>query len=81
MAALPINVSTTRRERFMLGSGPETFLRNVSVHHLSPRKQAKAGRFHGIVQRIRLAAGEAKGVRKRAEAAALHPVRTGIGCA
>ena len=28
------------------------FRGNVSFHHLAPRKQAKAGRFHGIVQRI-----------------------------
>jgi hypothetical protein len=28
-------------------------LGNVSLDHLSPPKQAKAGRFHAIVQRIR----------------------------
>jgi hypothetical protein len=76
IAALPINVSTTRRERFMVVIPVLWRFRSAgSFHHLRKRTQAKARRFTASCGHS--AAGEmsGEGMRKRTEAAALHAAR------
>ena len=91
-AALPINVSTTRRERFMVAilprivDVPSGAAGKRSGHSRHPggqprQTQAKAGRFHGIVQRIAQPPPEkcaAKACANEPKPPRCHAARTGI---
>jgi hypothetical protein len=58
-AAVPINVNTTRRERFMAISSAWREAVEI-LRHSRPKRASESASFHGIVRR------------KRAEAAARH---------
>ena len=86
-AAVPINVSTTRRERFMLRPLLFEIVAEWSIFaDDGPMGQAKRGDFTpscglrgSAAQLSSAAAGKAERARKGAEAASRHAARAGIG--